>query len=76
MALYSFTCPDCGVEFEKMFARVSAEPKADCPTCGSTNPKREFGLPAKGTKTSSAVPMSACPPGNGPCGTFGCQRGG
>ncbi len=75
MALYSFSCPDCGIEFEKMFARVSAEPKADCPTCGSTKPKQEFGLPAKSTKTTTAVPMSSCPPGTGPCGTFGCQRG-
>ena len=75
MALYSFACPDCGEDFEKMIVRISAEPKAECPSCGATSPRRGFDLPASTVGRESAVPMAACPPGIGPCGKSGCQRG-
>ncbi len=75
MALYSFECTECGEAFEKVIVRMSAEPKADCPACGSDTPKRGFDLPAKSVGRETAA-KAACPPGTGPCGTFGCRRGG
>ncbi len=75
MALYSFDCPECGEAFEKVIVRMVAEPKADCPSCGSASPKRGFDLPAKTVGREFAASKAACPPGNGPCGTFGCRRG-
>ena len=75
MALYTFHCADCGVEFEKMFARISTEPKADCPSCGSHKSERGFDLPAKSSGAGSRIPETACPTGTGPCGTIGCRRG-
>jgi putative FmdB family regulatory protein len=75
MALYTFDCTACGEVFEKVNVRMVAEPKADCPSCGSVSPKRGFDLPAQTVGRELSSPKAACPPGDGPCGTFGCRRG-
>ena len=34
MPTYEYRCPACGTDFEK-FQKMSDEPVADCPSCGS-----------------------------------------
>ncbi|HEX2091061.1 MAG TPA: zinc ribbon domain-containing protein [Longimicrobiaceae bacterium] len=40
MPTYEYRCPSCGNEFEK-FQRMSDEPVAECPSCG-TNSERKL----------------------------------
>ena len=75
MPLYSFNCPDCGEDFEKVVVRMANEPTAACPSCGVASTKRGFDLPARTVGRDTVVTRAACQPGEGPCGTIGCRRG-
>lgn len=39
MPTYEYRCPQCGNDFEK-FQKMSDEPVADCPACGTQAPRR------------------------------------
>ncbi len=39
MPTYEYRCPSCGNQFEK-FQRMSDEPIAECPNCGSNAERR------------------------------------
>ncbi|MBB4635369.1 FmdB family zinc ribbon protein [Longimicrobium terrae] len=39
MPTYEYRCPNCGNDFEK-FQKMSDEPVADCPACGTPTPRR------------------------------------
>ena len=39
MPTYEYRCPSCGNQFEK-FQRMSEEPGAECPQCGSPSERR------------------------------------
>jgi putative FmdB family regulatory protein len=39
MPTYEYRCPECGTDFEK-FQRMSEEPRAECPACGSQAQRR------------------------------------
>lgn len=36
MPLYVFTCPSCGLRFEKLYRRVSDDSETECESCGAT----------------------------------------
>lgn len=42
MPTYEYRCPSCGNEFEK-FQRMSDEPVAECPKCGTPSERRLSG---------------------------------
>jgi putative FmdB family regulatory protein len=42
MPTYEYRCTECGNEFEK-FQRMSEEPGAECPECGSRSERRLSG---------------------------------
>ncbi len=72
MPLYPFTCNECEAEFEALVARATAEPTAECPSCGSTHVTRAFGVPAKIGTTD--LPRSNCRGDGPPCGAPQCGR--
>lgn len=72
MPLYPFTCNECEAEFEALVARATAEPTAECPSCGSTQVTRGFGVPAKIGTTD--LPRSNCRGDGPPCGAPQCGR--
>ncbi len=39
MPTYEYRCPECGNQFEK-FQRMSEDPVAECPQCGSRSERR------------------------------------
>jgi putative FmdB family regulatory protein len=39
MPTYEYRCPQCGNDFEK-FQKMSDDPVADCPACGTQAPRR------------------------------------
>jgi len=73
MPLYPFTCNDCGNVFDALIARPTAEPVAECPSCGGTNVNRGFGLPAKKAAVVDA-PTTNCRGEGPPCGAPWCGR--
>jgi len=42
MPTYEYRCPQCGNDFEK-FQKMSEEPVADCPECGTASQRRLSG---------------------------------
>lgn len=42
MPTYDYRCPQCGNDFEK-FQKMSDEPVADCPECGTASQRRLSG---------------------------------
>lgn len=42
MPTYEYRCPQCGNDFEK-FQKMSEEPVADCPECGTSAQRRLSG---------------------------------
>jgi putative FmdB family regulatory protein len=73
MPLYPFTCDDCGNAFDALVARPTAEPKAECPSCGGSKVSRGFGVPAKTTATTG-LPTTNCRGDGPPCGAPWCGR--
>lgn len=47
MATYEYTCCDCGAQFEKRlsYAEYAGRPRMPCPTCDSTNTRRDIRTP-------------------------------
>jgi putative FmdB family regulatory protein len=74
MPLYPFTCTDCGKEFEALIARPTADPRAECPSCGGANVAREFGVPAKVSAAAAELPLTNCRGDGPPCGAPWCGR--
>ena len=71
MPLYPFTCSDCGAEFEALVTRPTADPKAECPSCGG---------PQVDPRTWSSGPAGVgrrrtnCRGDGPPCGAPWCGR--
>jgi putative FmdB family regulatory protein len=70
MPLYPFACSDCGAEFEALVTRPTADPKAECPSCGGLHVTRGFGVPAR----PAAEPQTNCRGDGPPCGAPLCGR--
>ncbi|MFQ5897455.1 MAG: zinc ribbon domain-containing protein [Candidatus Methylomirabilia bacterium] len=67
MPIYEYSCPKCGVDFEKL---VSGQWDARCPSCGSPDVKRLVSL--VGVKSGSTFVASrgggcGCTPGGCGC---------
>ena len=44
MPIYEYSCPQCGVDFEKLVRNMSAADLVTCPMCKSNKVKRKLSL--------------------------------
>ena len=67
MPIYEFSCPQCGVEFEKL---VGPQAAVTCPACASGRVIRRISLVGVRTGGAQAGPAAASPGGccGGGCG--------
>jgi putative FmdB family regulatory protein len=70
MPLYPFRCSDCGTEFEALVAKVTADPNAECPSCGGLHVARGLGVPARPVSEL----RTNCRGDGPPCGAQWCGR--
>lgn len=53
MPLYEYVCVDCGQPFEKMMRFSEMNQVPSCPTCSSSNTKKQISLFASSAGTNS-----------------------
>ena len=68
MPLYEYTCPKCGLKFEKLRSMSQCDQDMECPHCHSsaTRVLSTFASFSKGNEGSSDSSCSSC-------GTFSCD---
>ncbi|OJX38428.1 MAG: hypothetical protein BGO78_10565 [Chloroflexi bacterium 44-23] len=67
MPLYEYVCADCGQPFEKMMRFSELNQQPNCPTCSSTNTKKQISLFASSGSSSASMLTG----GSASCGTGG-----
>ncbi len=66
MPIYSYTCEQCGAEFDKLVLSASRLREVVCPVCGSERVERRPALFGVGAKSSGGTSTSAgCAPAGG-----------
>jgi len=62
MPLYEYTCPKCGLKFEKLRSMSQCEQDTECPQCHSTAKRMlsTFASFSKGGGSCSSCSTSSC----------------
>jgi putative FmdB family regulatory protein len=60
MPIYEFTCPDCGLRFERLMRMADNGQEQECPDCGTLSPK----VPSVTNHTFAHTPQGGPRPQN------------
>ncbi|MFH1651650.1 MAG: zinc ribbon domain-containing protein [Chloroflexota bacterium] len=73
MPIYEYTCPDCGLEFEKLRPFRQADEKTPCPHCQKPAAKRlsTFACFSRG-EGGATSPIAGSGGSCGSCGSSSC----
>ena len=71
MPIFEYECGKCNGEFELL---IRGDEKPRCPSCDSTNLRKQLSVPAAHTSSAGDLPICGAPE-PGACGMGGCGGG-